>query len=122
MADCSWTIKGVVNDQTGQPIKGKVVRVWTQTATGNASDPKITGPRETNWTEGTTNDKGGFTVTTSKPLPPASCTSSRVVGGTIGTNRVDLGDYGPFKGPAAAGPHSVDMGAFSIGVSASEVR
>lgn len=122
-ADCGWELKGVMQDQTGQPIRNKVFQVWTQLGTGNASDPEVTGPKETNWAAGQTDGSGNFVIRTSVPFPAATCTKSRVFGGTIGKNTLDLGLYGPFEGPKAqGGVHQVDVGRIGPGASADDIK
>jgi hypothetical protein len=122
-ADCHWEVKGQMIDQTGQPIKGKVVRLWSQLGSGNASDPEVSGPRETNWSVASTDGDGHFVIKTSTAFSASTCTRGRVFGGTIGKNALDLGLYGPFPGPKAqGGVHSVDVGVIGPGVSADEVK
>ena len=121
-SECIWTVKGIVSDPTNQPIKGKVLRLWSQPATGPAADPQTTGPREMGWPETTTNDNGAFVVTVTKPLTAASCTSGRMFGGTVGTNKVDIGLYGPLDGPRAVGPHTADLARIGPAVMADEIK
>lgn len=122
-ADCHWEIRGLVQDQTGQPIPGKVVHLWSQLGSGEASAPEVSGPRETNWAATTTDKDGSFRVRTSAPFPTATCTHGRVIGGAIGTNDIDLGEYGPFPGPETqGGVHIVDIGRIGPARSADEVK
>ena len=122
-ADCHWELKGRMQDQTGQPIKGKVVQVWSQPASGSAAAPEVSGQKEKNWVAATTDGAGNFVIKTSTAFPASTCTQGRVVGGTIGKNALDLGEYGPFPGPKAqGGVHQVDLGTIGPGVSADQVK
>ena len=59
-------VTGTIFDQTSVPVAYKPIQLRSQPAAGSASDPQMTGPRETSvWPAAKSDGNGSFNVTSS---------------------------------------------------------